>query len=127
MHLDRRRIQEIGLNCLFLTKPYFRKYRPQHALAGTGQINSKSLVSHRSRFVFFRIPKAAGSTATKTLYLYENRTGIDDYDDRVAKESYARLSELSSNQLREVGQQYFRFTIVRNPWRRLASAYDLPP
>ena len=81
----------------------------------TGHINSKTLVSHRSRFVFFRGPKAAGSTVTKTLHLHDNRTGIDDYDDNVAKDSYALLSELSRNQLREIGQQYFRFTIVRNP------------
>ena len=106
-----------------LTKPFFAKYRPQHAETVARLIDRKSKVSHRSKFAFFRIPKAASSTAFKTLYLCENEMPAHDYDHRVAKTSYARFSELSHRQVIELEERYFKFTIVRNPWSRIASAY----
>ncbi len=106
-----------------LTKPFFDKYRPQHAQTIADFIDRKSKVSHSSKFAFFRIPKAASSTALKTLYIYKNQIPANDYDHSVAKTSYARFSELSHQQVIEFEESYFKFTIVRNPWCRIASAY----
>ena len=55
--------------------------------------------------------------------MYENGILPNEYKHETAKASYTGFSELSHHQVSELEQEYFKFTIVRNPWSRLASAY----
>lgn len=71
------------------------------------------LVSHEQKFLFIHIQKTGGSTI-KTLL----RTQIDDLEQIGA--SHRPLCEAS-----EIGDDYFRFAFVRNPWARLVSWYSM--
>jgi hypothetical protein len=102
-------------------KPYYLKYKTRHLIKA---VDARAAISHKSQFIYFRIPKAANSTIIRTLYAYENNHNTDDYVSRtVKKHYYSRPSSLSRSELKKVEQSYFKFTFVRNPLTRLASAY----
>ena len=90
-------------------------------------LDQRSLVSHRHRYLYVRIPKAANTTVTRALLERYPEPGItlDQLDladlDR-AKRRVAHLGELSFAEARAL-RGYFAFTVVRDPYARTLSAF----
>ena len=66
------------------------------------------LVNHQKQFGFIHIPKTGGTTLTETLKQVDGTEIITSHD---------------SIRLFENVKDYFIFTIVRNPYTKIASAY----
>jgi hypothetical protein len=82
----------------------------QRRRRGTSDAGYSLLPFDQTQSIFVHIPKCAGMSITKALYgnLAGGHTTFDRY-----------LLIFSSKEIRS----YFKFTIVRNPWDRLVSAY----
>jgi dermatan 4-sulfotransferase 1 len=89
-------------------------------------VASRSSFSISGKYCYFRIPKSANSTITKTLAYYDSSIIYDDnkdIDGKVAKSKFANIFStrvLSNNSLKKV---YYLFTFVRNPYTRVLSSY----
>lgn len=102
---------------------FYRRY-PSASFRLAAQVDRRVAISRTAGFIYFRVPKAANSTVSATLYrrLTGERPdptgssrGIRRYFERAH-----RLSALEVNTLRE---EFFLFSFVRDPFSRLASAY----
>ena len=108
------------------------------------------MISHRYKCIFIHIPKCAGTSVETAFGHFDEHTGRGGQDHRSirmiepldlgpALESHSNRRELlrrvahrfrsnpnEKNKLVPTPQQYrdyFKFTIVRNPWTRAASLY----
>lgn len=89
------------------------------------QINKCTTLSTQFRFFYCRIPKAANSTVMATLGFELNGfTPVSREDMKYVKEKiFDRV--LSTNLSRAVVlKDYFKFSVVRNPYSRLVSAFN---
>lgn len=88
--------------------------------------DSKTAISRPYRYVYYRIPKAANSTIISSLYTFESKLPEEaPIDLRYIKDSYfAKLSEFSQEDLLDIQASWFKFTVVRNPYSRIVSAYQ---
>ncbi len=87
-------------------------------------VDGRIAVSEKYRFVYNRIPKSANSTVMRTLIQYENEAFALNYSSSEAKKNfYVKPSRLKFAHARKARTSYFSFTVVRNPYTRLASAY----
>lgn len=90
-----------------------------------GWVIERCAFSKAGGYCFFRIPKSANSTITRTLAYYDDSIdyAVDgDPATNVAKKKFGNL--LSTGAWRAEGlRKYFLFTFVRNPYSRLLSAY----
>ncbi|WP_047549142.1 sulfotransferase [Methylotenera sp. G11] len=89
-------------------------------------VASRSSFQKTGKYCYFRIPKCANSTISKTLAHYDPSIVYDDNNDidgKVAKSKFANIGAthvLSKTSLRK---KYSLFTFVRNPYTRVLSAY----
>lgn len=98
-----------------LKSPFHKTFPPASEIIA-GQIDKRIVVDRVRKFIYFRIPKAANSTVMSTL--------IDgSATSREAKRALPRASTLSSDDIGALSERFFLFTVVRNPYARLASAY----
>lgn len=89
------------------------------------------IVSHEHEFVFIKTRKTAGSTLEKLVYPYLNQER--DVLTGSPRDNTPSLNETTGNgHMSWVGitqsypipmQNYFRFTIERNPWDKVVSSY----
>ncbi len=96
---------------------------------------STVIINHTYRFVFIHIPKAAGTTVTRTLsqltrYRDQEIGGTPMgeatqkyYMTRFGIRKHSRAETAMNVMGQEVYTNYFSFAFVRNPYTRLASAY----
>lgn len=97
----------------------FHQSFPSPTRAMTYEIDRRVAVDRRRRFIYFRIPKAANSTVAATLFPSKER----EVSAHTAKRAFARASDLSRQEVAELERRFFLFTVVRDPYARLASAY----
>lgn len=76
-----------------------------------------TVFSKQNKVLFVHVPKTGGSSVLKFL---RKRISWDDYDYQLAK--HATVFELKKR-LGKWFENSFKFSIVRNPWERVASAY----
>lgn len=75
------------------------------------------LVNHRYRFLFVHIPKTSGAA-----FREYNKKRLTTWWRRGCEEVGGAHEGLTP-EIAERYQDYFKFTIVRNPWRLIASGY----
>lgn len=80
--------------------------------------NLRTAVDRQRGFIYFRIPKAANSTVMVNL-LNGELVGPS----KNAKRAFERVSSLSKEEVSTLTDRFFLFTVVRNPYSRVASAY----
>jgi dermatan 4-sulfotransferase 1 len=87
-------------------------------------VNDRCAISKKNKFIYFRISKAANSTVISTLkYACDRIKAKTQYHIRQEKKNYIRFSDLSDSEANEVIREYWKFTVVRNPYDRFLSAY----
>lgn len=100
--------------------PFFRAHP---AVLDESLIQSKTHLSPECRYLYARIPKAANTTVTSSLMLghgldAENVDAVEQF-----KKGGAKLSEMSAGDVADIASGFFKFTMVRNPYSRILSAY----
>lgn len=88
-------------------------------------------ISDRHACVFIHIPRTGGTTVEKLLGIHSDWPQIDLklFQGRLNRgDDYYQLQHLSYMEMKSVKdirytQNYYKFTIVRNPWERLVSEY----
>lgn len=89
-------------------------------------VTKRATVSHRHRYCYFRIPKCANSTVMRTLAQYDgDLAGLTDPDGPVEaiKRYSGTLFRARAWSTASLVRRYRCFTVVRNPFSRLLSAY----
>lgn len=104
-----------------LTIPYrpFYKRHPYRGMISINSADDRGCVDMSMGFFYNRIPKAANSTVM--INLAKARFGTE-IDSREAKRRFSTPSRLSKEEV-ERFDDLFKFTVVRNPYTRLLSAY----
>lgn len=102
--------------------PFYRAYPPRLHVS---LLDPLGIISTSSKFAYFRIFKAANSTIVATLYHAQYGKSITSLEELqpIKDDYYARPSQLSLVQVREMRSSYFKFTFVRNPYTRVLAAY----
>lgn len=103
---------------ILLRSPFHTRF-PSPTAYVAEQIDRRVAVDRQRGFIYFRIPKAANSTVTVTL----QAAGADVPTSMQAKQSFARASDLGRDEVDHLGERFFLFSVVRDPFARLASAY----
>jgi hypothetical protein len=98
--------------------PFYRAHPYEHALP-IADCDARGAVDPERRVFFNRVPKAANTSVTRRLAAL--RLG-DDVSHHDARRAFIRPSALSAAQVAEL-PGYFKFTVVRNPYARVLSAY----
>jgi len=91
-------------------------------------------ISHPHKTIFVHIPKTAGTSVEAVLGMHGDKTdiGIVPYFDQINDDEHLygkQMQHMTAAQIREVVKSrgifsdYFKFTIVRNPWDRLVSMF----
>ena len=86
-------------------------------------VNSRICVSHKHRFIYFRVPKAANSFILAQLLLNGEGERLSFAEVDKVKENYSISDQISHSELDILSQEYFKFAITRNPYSRFLSAY----
>lgn len=76
------------------------------------------MVSHKHKFIYIHIPKAAGTSIENALYRLASQSSGSDW---ARREKVYRNKELFD--LIKTHEKYFTFTFVRNPYSKLVSLY----
>jgi len=103
---------------LHFSSSFFRNYPPQ---TDATFIDRRVVLSKNFRYFYLHLPKSASSSIISNLYYGE--FGAWPTKKQPKDLSQMRFSKLSQEELEEVLASYFVFTLVRNPYTRLASAY----
>lgn len=100
---------------MVLKSPFHREFPPPRR-SMVYEIDKRIMVDRKRAFVYFRIPKAANSTVVYSLI-------PSSHTSKEAKRALPRASSLTRSEVSELSERFFLFTVVRNPYSRLASAY----
>lgn len=104
-----------------IRRPYYLM-RPRLWREPLREIDARSVVSRRWRYVYVRVPKAANTAVLRTLLERLPEPGLDPADIDRAKVRSVHFRDLRAGELRTVAG-YLSFTVVRDPYVRLLSAY----
>lgn len=94
--------------------------RPRLWSSHLREIDARIALSFEKNYCYVRVPKAANTAVTSTLYYHEHGRLPDG--GQVAKRSFRRPSRLLRS-VPAILENFFCFTFVRNPYDRILSAY----
>ncbi|MBK1733895.1 hypothetical protein CKO15_01085 [Halorhodospira abdelmalekii] len=118
-------LPKLGKDARCSLTPYYRS-RPETWRRQLGSIDARIAVSLHYKYTYIRIPKAANSTVAATLDHHFPAPPIPRISGKErgrGKRSYDRLSSLSRAEAEQVLAEHFTFTVVRNPYHRVLSAF----
>ncbi|MDH5433227.1 MAG: sulfotransferase family protein [Gammaproteobacteria bacterium] len=98
--------------------PFYRKY-PFKSPVSFNSADDRGCIDFELPFFYNRIPKAANSTVMATLASIRFNSEIISAQ---AKKMFRYPSSLTSNELKKF-DDLFKFTVVRDPFTRVLSAY----
>jgi hypothetical protein len=98
--------------------PFFLRYPCRY---GASRIDTRTAVDRERQFIYFRIPKAANTTVSYALSRSPSET--QQFDAGIHKSGYDRVSSLGFYEALNLPRRFFLFSVVRNPFTRVASAY----
>lgn len=99
--------------------PFFRRF-PAKDPELAERINRRIAVNRTDGYIYFRIPKAANSTVIRNLSNIESDAA---FDVSAAKHGFIRPSQLWWWETRNLERRFYLFTVVRDPYSRVVSAY----
>ena len=83
------------------------------------------MISHKHKFIYIHIPKTAGTSIYRTVQqIYQHPLDLTpqwDYKHNIYKQ-HATISQLK-NLYQIPISDYFKFTVIRNPYERAVSSY----
>ena len=107
-------------NAWLWTRPFYRAAADRRHTY-TWAVDSRIRISHEYRFIYIRIPKAANTMLSHTLF--QHVQGVTAASNSEAKNAFDRPSDLTSRDINHVLRDYHTFIFVRNPYERVLSAY----
>lgn len=75
------------------------------------------MINHKYKCIFIHIPRTAGTSMELTI---DDRNWVDNIEEKHLIASAAKYT------YRDYWDDYFKFTIVRNPWDRMVSMTKFP-
>lgn len=100
--------------------PFYRRF-PYEGPLGLFKVDPRGAYSPLDGFFFNRIPKAANSTVMAVL---AGRARYrKPFAGTGAKQAFLRPSRLTPRQVTDLAERAFKFTVVRDPYRRALSAF----
>ncbi len=90
------------------------------------------MISHKYKYIFLHIPKTGGTSIEYALNQYNDTgntniisLGGDLYNKNDIRHKHLLLKgyRRKYSDIRENIEEYYKFTIIRNPWDRIASHY----
>jgi hypothetical protein len=106
-----------------VTSAFNRRY-PSPTIRAAAQVDRRVAIAREAGFIYFRVPKAANSTVTATLYTRLTGEKIDlSASSSGIRRYFARAHTLSRAELQDLRSHFYLFSFVRDPYSRLASAY----
>jgi hypothetical protein len=104
-----------------LFSPFYRRF-PYRGAMDIFKLDPRGAYSPLEPFFYNRVPKAANTSITQTLFTHST------YRPRLArrdnpKYKFQRPIFLSPSQVHKLEHEAFKFTFVRNPYSRVLSAY----
>ncbi len=103
--------------------PFYCQFPPRH-VEGLSKLDRLVAVAPDHSWAYVRIPKAANSAVTATLERETFRVGhVKSLSSRRARRRFLRPSQLDRRAAEALGGSGFIFTVVRNPYHRILSAY----
>jgi len=99
--------------------PFYRRF-PAQDWEIAAAVNMRTVVDRRRGFIYFRIPKAANSTVMVNLSGMDTK-GMTRAKD--AKRLFDRVDTLTRREVDSLEALFYLFTVVRNPYTRLASSF----
>lgn len=103
-------------------RPFYRRF-PYSGPMGFFKVDTRGAYSPNEPFFYNRVPKAANSTIIQTLRgLSDYRRPFSRADD--PKDHFLRPSYMSGRDVDRMVNQAFKFTVVRDPYSRVLSAYQ---
>jgi hypothetical protein len=113
----------INLKDILMKLKDIKKYTSPFYLTHFYQINSRSIGSgaffQREKVFYNRVAKAANSSTLLYLFQFLRNQVLSNHE---AKSTVTNAWDLSLSESREFNQ-YYKFTVVRNPYHRLLSAF----
>lgn len=100
-------------------RPFYRTY-PHSGTITVFDVDRKAYADPGQRFFYNAIGKAGHSTVLANLAELKLGHAVDD--DVAKSQIFIRPSQLTEEDMREF-HSYFKFTVVRNPFTRILSAY----
>lgn len=103
-----------------LRAPFHLKFRSK---ARATLVNSRTFISSKHKYIYFRIPKAANSFILGNMYLCETGKTPSLEETDAHKKTGSTIHLLNGLELDNAIRNYFKFTLVRDPYSRFVSAY----
>ena len=82
------------------------------------------MINHEYKCIFIHIPRTSGTSIEMELGV--DMDIKDNKKDFFASDKHLKASEIFNSINQNTWESYFKFTLVRNPWDRVISIFNMP-